>query len=216
MESFCIIGLGKFGQSLALSLAEEGKQVMVIDTDDDRVSEIADFVTNAVIGDPTNESVMRASGVKDYDCAVVCFTGNINESILLTIMLKEIGVKKVIVRAVNDGHMRVLQHLGADMIVFPEKDMGEKLAFKLVKENVTEYTEFSGYTIIEMKVPASWIGKNLIELNVRRRFGVNIIALTDAEGNVDVSPRPDRVFTAGEKVSVIGNDENIARVMKEK
>jgi len=77
MESFCIIGLGKFGQSLALSLAEEGKQVMVIDTDDDRVSEIADFVTNAVIGDPTNESVMRASGVKDYDCAVVCFTGNI-------------------------------------------------------------------------------------------------------------------------------------------
>ncbi len=216
MNSFCIIGLGKFGRSLALSLAAEGKQVMVIDTDDDRVSEIADLVTNAVIGDPTNESVMRASGVRDYDCAVVCFTGNINENILITIMLKELGVKKVIARASNDGHMRVLQHLGADMIVSPEKDMGEKLAFKLVKENVTEYTEFSGYTIIEMKVPASWVGKNLIELNVRRRFGVNIIALTDVDGNVDVSPRPDRVFAVGEKVSVIGNDENIEKVMKEK
>ncbi len=216
MNSFCIIGLGKFGQSLALSLASEGKQVMVIDTDDDKVSEIADFVTNAIIGDPTNEAVLRASGVKDYDCAVVCFTGNINENILLTIMLKELGVKKVIVRAVNDGHQRVLERIGADMIVFPEKDMGEKMAFRLTKENVTEYIEFTGYTLIEMIVPHSWDGKNLIDLNVRRRFGVNIIAITDRDGNVDVSPAPTRVFVNGEKVSLIGSDENVAKIMKEK
>lgn len=216
MNSFCIIGLGKFGQSLALSLASEGKQVMVIDTDDDKVSEIADFVTNAIIGDPTNEAVLRASGVKDYDCAVVCFTGNINENILLTIMLKELGVKKVIVRAVNDGHQRVLERIGADMIVFPEKDMGEKMAFRLTKENVTEYIEFTGYTLIEMIVPHSWDGKNLIDLNVRRRFGVNIIAITDRDGNVDVSPAPTRVFANGEKVSLIGSDENVAKIMKEK
>lgn len=216
MNSFCIIGLGKFGQSLALSLASEGKQVMVIDTDDDKVSEIADFVTNAIIGDPTNEAVLRASGVKDYDCAVVCFTGNINENILLTIMLKELGVKKVIVRAVNDGHQRVLERIGADMIVFPEKDMGEKMAFRLTKENVTEYIEFTGYTLVEMIVPHSWDGKNLIDLNVRRRFGVNIIAITDRDGNVDVSPAPTRVFVNGEKVSLIGSDENVAKIMKEK
>ena len=110
MNSFCIIGLGKFGLSLALSLAAENKQVMVIDTDDDKVSEVADFVTHAVIGDPTNEAVLRASGVRDYDCAIVCFTGNVNENILLTIMLKEIGVKHVVVRAVNDGHQRVLKY----------------------------------------------------------------------------------------------------------
>ncbi len=216
MNSFCIIGLGKFGYSLALSLAAENKQVMVIDTDDDKVSEIADFVTNAIIGDPTNEAVLRASGVKDYDCAVVCFTENINENILLTIMLKEIGVKKVIVRAVNDGHQKVLERIGADMIVFPEKDMGEKLAFKLTKENVTEYIEFTGYTLVEMNVPASWAGKDLIGVNVRRRFGVNIIAITDNDGKVDVSPMPTRIFAEGERVSVIGSDENIEKVMKEK
>lgn len=216
MNSFCIIGLGKFGLSLALSLAAENKQVMVIDTDDDKVSEIADFVTNAIIGDPTNEAVLRASGVKDYDCAVVCFTENINENILLTIMLKEIGVKKVIVRAVNDGHQKVLERIGADMIVFPEKDMGEKLAFKLTKENVTEYIEFTGYTLVEMNVPASWVGKDLVGVNVRRRFGVNIIAITDKDGNVDVSPMPTRIFAEGERVSIIGSDENIEKIMKEK
>ena len=216
MNSFCIIGLGKFGLSLALSLAAENKQVMVIDTDDDKVSEIADFVTNAIIGDPTTEAALRASGVKDYDCAVVCFTENINENILLTIMLKEIGVKKVIVRAVNDGHQKVLERIGADMIVFPEKDMGEKLAFKLTKENVTEYIEFTGYTLVEMNVPASWAGKDLIGVNVRRRFGVNIIAITDNDGKVDVSPMPTRIFAEGERVSVIGSDENIEKIMKEK
>ena len=216
MNSFCIIGLGKFGHSLALSLASEGKQVMVIDTDDDKVSEIADFVTNAIIGDPTNEAVLRASGVKDYDCAVVCFTGNINENILLTIMLKEIGVKKVIVRAINDGHQKVLQKIGADMIVFPEKDMGEKIALRLTMENVTEHIEFNGYTFIEMMVPESWEGKNLIDLNIRRRLGVNIIAIIDKNGDVDVSPMPTRVFSYGEKVSLIGADEGIEKIMKEK
>lgn len=216
MNSFCIIGLGKFGLSLALSLAAENKQVMVIDTDDDKVSEVADFVTHAVIGDPTNEAVLRASGVRDYDCAIVCFTGNVNENILLTIMLKEIGVKHVVVRAVNDGHQRVLEHIGADTIVFPEKDMGEKLAFKLTKENVSEYIEFNGYTLVEMNVPLSWIGKNLIELDVRRKYGVNIIAITGNDGNVDVSPRPDRAFAEGEKVSVIGQETAIDKIIREK
>jgi len=216
MNSFCIIGLGKFGYSLALSLVAENKQVMVIDTDEDKISEVADLVTNAIIGDPTNESVLRASGVKDYDCAVVCFTENINENILLTIMLKELGVKTVITRAVNDGHQRVLERIGADMIVFPEKDMGEKIAFRLAKENVTEYIEFTGYTLVEMIVPHSWVGKDIIGVNVRRKFGVNIIAITDKDGKVDVSPLPTRVFSDGEKVSVIGSDTNIEKIMKEK
>ena len=216
MNSFCIIGLGKFGQSLALSLAAENKQVMVIDTDDDKVSEIADFVTHAVIGDPTNEAVLRASGVRDYDCAVICFTGNINENILLTIMMKELGVKHIVVRAVNDGHRKVLEHIGADLIVFPEKDMGEKIAFKLTKENVSEYIEFNGYTLVEMKVPRSWLGKTIIELDVRRKYGVNIIAITECDGRVDVSPRPDRAFSDGEQVSMIGQEDVIDKIIREK
>ena len=216
MKSFCIIGLGKFGIALATRLSEEGNQVMIIDTDADKVNALADIVTNAVIGDPTNERVLRSSGVCDYDCAVVGFTGNINDNVLITIMLKEAGVKKVVARAANEGHRKVLEHIGADTVVYPEKDMGEKVAFMLTKDNVTEYIEFSGYKLVEMKVPEEWTGMNLIELDVRRKYGINVIAVTRAGDDVaDVSPAPDRKFSKGEKMSVIGSDRDIDRLMKQ-
>lgn len=216
MKSFCVIGLGKFGTALATRLAEEGNQVMIIDTDADKVTALADIVTNAVIGDPTNEKVIASAGISDYDCAVVCFTGNINDNVLITIMLKEAGVKKVVARASNEGHRKVLEHIGADVVVYPEKDMGEKVAFMLTKNNVTEYIEFSGYKLIEMKVPDEWTGQNLIDLDVRRKYGVNVIAVTRAGDNVaDVSPAPTRQFSKGEKMSVIGADRDIEKLMKQ-
>lgn len=217
MKSFCIIGLGKFGTALAVRLAEEGNQVMIMDTDADKVSALADITTNAVIGDATNENMLRASGVSDYDCAVVCFTGNINQNVLLTIMLKELGIKRVVARACNDGHRKVLEHIGANTIVYPERDMGEKLAFMLTKDNVTEYIEFSGYKLIEMKVPDEWSGQNLIDLDVRRKYGINVIAVTRAgdDAIADVSPAPTRLFSKGEKMSVIGADKDIEKLMKQ-
>ena len=216
MKSFCIIGLGKFGTSLALRLAEEGSQVMILDTDADKVTALADMFTNAVIGDATNETVLRSAGVSDYECAVVCFTGNINQNILLAIMLKEMGIKKVVARATNDGHKKVLERIGVDLIVDPEKDMGEKLAFRLTKENVSEFIEFSGYKLIEMKVPDEWAGKNLIDLDVRRKHGVNIIAVTSAtDGAADVSPSPARLFSKGEQMLVIGSDKDIEKLMNQ-
>ena len=216
MKSFCVIGLGKFGTALALRLAEEGNQVMIIDTDSDKVTALADMVTNAVIGDPTNEMVLRSAGVSDYECAVVCFTGNINQNVLVTIMLKELGVKKVVARASNEGHKKVLEHIGADTVVYPEKDMGEKLAFMLTEDNVTEFIEFSGYKLVEMKVPDEWAGKNLIDLDIRRKHGINVIAVTRAGDNVaDVSPAPTRQFSKGEKMSVIGADQDIDKLMKQ-
>lgn len=216
MKSFCVIGLGKFGTSLALNLAEEGNQVMILDNDSDKVTALADMFTNAVIGEATNETVLRSAGVVDYECAVVCFTENINQNVLLTIMLKELGVKKVVARAANDGHRKVLEHIGVDVIVDPEKDMGEKLAFMLTKDNVTEFIEFSGYKLIEVKVPDEWIGKNLIDLDVRRKYGINVIAVTRAGDDVaDVSPAPTRIFSKGEKMSVIGSDRDIEKLMKQ-
>ena len=214
MKSFCVIGLGQFGQALAETLAAEGGQVMIIDTDSDKVTAMADMVTNAVIGDPTNESVLRAAGVADYDCAIVCITANINANILLTIMLKDIGVKKVVSRACNEGHKRVLEKIGADMIIFPEQDMGEKLGYMLTKNNVTDFVEFSGYDIVEIEVPEDWIGKSLISLDLRRRHNVNIIALSLPDGTVNVSPDPTRAFVKGDRVSVIGSEKDMDRVMK--
>lgn len=215
MKSFCIIGLGKFGTALALRLAEEGNQVMVLDTDAEKVNAIADMVTNAVIGDPSNENVLRSAGVTDYECAVVCFSGNVNDNVLITILLKELGVKRVVSRAANDGHKKVLEHIGADVVVYPEKDMGEKLAFMLTKENVTEFIEFSGYKLVELRVPDAWVGKSLIDLDVRRKYGINVIAVTRSTDDVaDVSPSPSRQFSKDEKVSVIGSDKDIEKLMK--
>lgn len=215
MKSFCVIGLGKFGIALATRLAEEGNQVMVIDTDSEKVNSISDIVTNAVIGDPTNETVLKSAGIGDYDCAVVCFTGNINDNVLMTIMLKEAGVKKVVARAANEGHRKVLTHIGADVIVYPEQDMGEKVAFMLTREKVTEFIEFSGYTLIEIPVPDKWCGQSLIDLDLRRKYGINVIAVTYTDDTADVSPSPTRQFEKGEKVSVIGSDKDIEKLMKQ-
>ena len=214
MKSCCIIGNGKFGYTLAETLADDGKQVMVIDIDADKINSIADKVTHAVIGDPTNESVLKASGVEDYDCAIVGLATNINDNILLTIMLKELGIKKVVSRATNEGHQKVLKRIGADTIVFPEKDMGEKLAYLLARDNVTEFIEFHGYQIVEMLVPKSWIGKNLIELDIRKKHNVSILAINNAEGQVSVSPLPTRIFEGGDKVSLIGTTKDIQKLTK--
>lgn len=212
MNSFCIIGLGKFGTSLASALANSGKQVMVIDTDAEKVTLMADSVTNAVIGDATNINLLKASGVSDYDCAIVCMTENISDIILVTIQLKELGVNHVISRAVNDGHKKVLEHIGADEIVYPEHDMGERLAFRLSNASITDFVQFKGYKVVEFTVPDSWVGNNLITLNLRKAFGVNIIAVRDTRGVIDVSPSPTRDFKAGEIVSVVGDDHDIDRM----
>lgn len=215
MKSFCIIGLGKFGISLAETLAHEGKQVMVIDTDADKINAIADIVTHAVIGDPTNEAVLRSCGVADYECAVVCMSKNINDNILLTIMLKEAGVKKIVGRANNEGHKKVLEHLGVDMVIFPEQDMGEKIGYLLARENVTEFIDFHGYQIVEFTAPTSWAGKNLIELELRNKYRINVIAVTYADGNASVSPSPHRAFEIGDRLSVIGTDKDVDKLLKQ-
>lgn len=209
MNSFCIIGLGKFGISLANALVDAGKQVMIIDVDPEKVTAIADNVTNAVIGDATSMGLLKASGVSDYDCAVVCMTSNISDIILVTIQLKELGVKHVIARAVNDGHKKVLGHVGADEIVYPEHDMGERLAFRLSHATITDFVQFKGYKVVEMAVPESWVGKDLVTLDVRKTYGVNIIAVRATDGGIEVSPASTRKFNAGEIVSVVGDDKFI-------
>ena len=214
MKSFCVIGLSKFGTALALTLAGEGKQVAVIDPDAERVRTVADTVTHAVIGDPTNDSVLRSAAVKEYDCVVVAFSDNINDNILLTIMLKEIGVKYIVVRALNEGHRKVLERIGADKIVFPERDTGERLAITLGRDNVTDYMEFNGFSLAEIIVPERWLGKNLMQLEIRKKYAVNVIAVTFPNGKVDVSPSPTRNFEKGERITVVGSDAAIAKCMK--
>jgi len=213
MKSFCIIGLGEFGMTLARELSGSGCQVMAIDVDSEKINEIADTVTNAVVGDPTNEGVLRACGAADYDCAVICLQTNMNDNILLSIMLKELGVKHVISRASNEKHKTVLEHLGVDTVVFPERDTAAKLAYVISKNNITDYIEFDGYKLVECRVPENWNGKSLFDLDIRKKYGVSIIAVRSLEGehSVDVSPNPLRKFKTGEMISVVGEDKDIDR-----
>lgn len=215
-RSFCIIGLGRFGQTLAKNLAKTGHQVLVIDVDEDVIDVMSDIVTNAVVGDPTNEAVLHAAGVVDYDCVVVATAENINNSILTTILLKEIGAKQVVVRAGSEQHERVLEKIGADMVVFPERDMGEKLVNILDRNNVLEYIEFSeSHSIVEVTVPQKWIGKTLIELDVRRRYGVTVLAVGNAEtGEMNISPDPTQSFSGTETVALLGENKAIDKITK--
>ena len=213
MKSFCVLGLGKFGTTLAETLSKNGKQVLVIDSDADKINDIADKVTYAVIGDPTNEKVLRTAGVKDYQCVIVCMT-QVNENILLTITLKEMGIQKVISRAVNEGHHKVLEKIGADGIIFPERDSAEKLAFMLQKDNVTEYIDFHGYKIVEIRVPNTWVGKSLVDLEIRNKYGVSVLAVINKDGEAEIPPSPRKHFKEDDSVSVLGTDKTIAKLTR--
>ncbi len=216
MKSFCVIGMGSLGRTIAKELEKSGHQVLIIDKDEKVVNDMADFVTDARVGDSTDENVLRAAGVKNYDCAVVCISSDINASILTTLFIKEIGVPKVIVRASNEHECKVLEKIGADEIVYPERDMGEKLAYTLDKNNVVERLTFSNeYSIVERKVPRSWVGRSIIELNVRRKYGINIIAISNSEmTEFDMTPMPDRVFAEGEIITLIGANRDLDKIAK--
>ncbi len=219
-KSFCIIGLGRFGQTLAVNLAKTNHQVLVIDIDEDIINVMSDVVTNAVVGDPTNDAVLRAAGVHEYDCVVVATAENINDSVLITIALKELGVKQVVARAGSEQHGRVLEKIGADMVVFPERDMGERLVNILDRNNVMEYIEFSDtHSIVEIAVPEAWVGKSLIALDVRRRYGITVLAVGNYDSelhsvSMNLSPDPSKPFTGNETVALLGENEAIDKITK--
>lgn len=214
MKSFVVFGLDSFGQTIAVTLEQSGHQVLVIDTDEEAVRKVADIATDAIIGDPMSEAVLRKAGVSSYHTAIISFPGQINNTVLLTILLKELGVKQVVGRACSELECKVLEKIGVDTIVFPERDMGVKLAHTLDKQDVFEYLRYSeDYSIVEEKVPASWVGKTIIELNVRRRFSVNIIAINeDGSGKINISPQPDRAFRADDVITLIGSNKNINKL----
>ena len=217
MKSFCIIGLGRFGQTLARSLVRSGHEVVIVDEDEAAVNALADYVSDAVIGETTSESVLRQAGAADADCVVIAISNNLGDCIVTTLLLKDMGAKKVIVRANSDLECRVLEKVGADMVVFPEKQMGERLAYTLDKNNVIDHIQFSGeYSIVETAVPAEWIGMSMLELNIRREYNVNVIAVSSGGGKMNISPDPKKPFEEGDSVTVIGENRNVDKLVKMK
>lgn len=211
MKSFAVVGLGRFGRAVAEKLFEMGCEVVAIDKDMDVVNGVADRVTKAVCADLKENGVIAELGMTGYDAVVVAMT-ELSDSILITLMLKEAGVKKVVCKAKDANHMKALQKIGADFVEIPEQNAGIKTAVRLVSSNVFDLLDASGrYSIADVRVPKKWRGKDLVELNLRREYGVNVIAVKNAQsGKVStILPSPEYRFTEHDTMVILGETKVI-------
>ncbi|WP_153126513.1 potassium channel family protein [Peribacillus tepidiphilus] len=213
-KEFAVIGLGRFGGSICRTLAEQGMEVLAIDIDEDKVNEFATIASHAVVGDTTDETVLKSLGIRNFDHVIVAIGDNIQASILTTLMLKELGVNKITVKAQNDYHEKVLRKIGADHVVHPERDMGKRIAHNIVSNNVLDYLELSDeHSIVEIVASSKMAGKTLIDLDIRAKYGINIVAFK--RGNdIIVSPQANERILEGDILIVIGADSDINRFEK--
>ena len=209
MKSFVVIGLGLFGSSVARQLCALGGEVLAIDTNSELVQQISAEVTSAVVADARDAEVLRALGAHECDCAVVAIGDDLAGSVLATMNLKELGVQQIICKAHDEVHRKVLQKLGADKVVIPEKEVADKLARSLTSHNVLDYIELSDdYSIVEIPAPRAWVGRNLKELNVRAKLGVNIIAIK-RNSKISVSPRAEYEIAKNDILVVLGDYDSL-------
>ncbi|MFC0015874.1 MULTISPECIES: TrkA family potassium uptake protein [Allobacillus] len=209
-----VIGLGRFGGSVCLELAREGFEVLALDRDEDRVNEFKDIATHAVIGDSMDEQTLIDLGFKNIDHVIVAIGDNVHASILTTLILEELGIKRITVKAQNDYHEKILNKIGADHVVHPERDMGKRIAHSIVSSNILDYIELSDeYSVVEVKVGSKMNDKTIQELDVRARFGCNIVAIKRGK-DVNVSPMADEILKLGDILIVIGSDKDISRFEK--
>ena len=211
-KTYVVIGLGKFGKAVAERLYELDNEVLAIDECTESVQRIENKVTYAVVADARDENVLRSLGVKNYDCAIVAIGTDLAASVITTLNLKELGVPQVICKATDETQKRALEKIGADRVLIPEREIGIKLAQTISSTSILDFIELSReYGIAELPTPAHWAGKTLRELNVRAKYGVNIIALKSGS-KVNVSPAADAVLQADAVLVVIGTNEQLAKL----
>lgn len=214
MKSYIVIGLGRFGSGVARELCKQGAEVLAMDSKPDLVQQIANDVTHAVVGDAEDKEVLRALDASSFDCAIIAIGDNLAASVMAVMNLKELGVPYIICKARNETYRRVLEKLGVDRVIIPELEYAQRLARSLHSHNVLDYIEISDeYGILELPAPKQWIGKNLKELNIRAKLGVNIIAISkDAETRV--SPSADYRLEDGCVLHVLGDSAALEKVQK--
>ncbi len=215
MKNILIIGLGRFGKHLALKFTELGDEVMVIDRHEEAVQEVMNTVTHAQVGDCMKIEVLRSLGVNNFDICFVCMGEDFQSSLEVTDLLKTLGAKYVVSKAGRDVHAKFLLKNGADEVVYPEKDMAEKVAVKFSSNHLVDFFAISeDFAIYEIFVPDSWNGKSIINLNVRARYNINILAVRKADNELNANPGPDYVFSKDERILVLSNHRNIKQFIK--
>ncbi|NLP29432.1 MAG: TrkA family potassium uptake protein [Clostridia bacterium] len=209
---YVVIGLGRFGTSVAKTLYSLGNDILAIDKEEDMVQEISESDTHAVQLDATDENSLRSIGIKNFDVAVVTIGSNIQASTMVTLLLKEMGVGYIVAKAQNELHAKVLYKIGADRVVLPEKDMGVRVAHNLLSANILDYIELSpDYSIAEMVVPKEWKGKSLKELDIRAKYGINIMAIKKGE-KVKVAPAGEDSIEEGDIIVAIGSSDKLNKI----
>lgn len=213
-KDFAVIGLGRFGGSICKRLSELGMEVLAMDNDEERVNEYASIASHAILGDSTDEAVLKGIGIRNFDHVIVAIGDNIQASILTTLILKELGVKHVTAKALNDYHEKVLLKIGADVVAHPERDMGIRIANNISTSNVLDYLELSDeHSIVEIVANEKLGGHTLIDLNIRARYGLNIVAIKRG-GDIIVSPMASEKIWLGDILIIIGADSDIERFRK--
>lgn len=214
MKSILVIGLGRFGRHMAKKFSEQNNDVMAIDINEERINNVLSVVTNALIGDATNEQFMETIGVRDFDLCVVAIGDNFQSSLETTALLKDLGAKFVLARASRDVHAKFLLRNGADDVIYTEKETAERLAVKYGSDNIFNYIELNDeYSIYEIAVPSSWLNKSIPKVNVRSKYGISILA-TKQGNNIYPLPKPEHVFTDSESLMILGKNEDVSRFIK--
>jgi trk system potassium uptake protein TrkA len=210
IRQFAVIGLGRFGISVAQRLYEAGQEVLGIDLNENRVEDAELYVTHAVVADSTEEKALASIGIGNFDCVIVAIGSDMEASILTVMLLKEMGIKKVIAKAIGKRHGQLLDKIGADFIIYPERDMGERVANQLLSPNMLNYIELSKeYNIEEIMIPSKMAEKSLRELDVRAKYNVSVIAVV-TEDDIIISPSPDQIIHKGNLLVVIGSRDDLA------
>ncbi len=224
---FCVLGLGRFGSSVALALAKKGHEVLAVDKDEDKVAAIESEVSQALVLDVTQERQLEALGMDHFDWVIVSMSQNIEASILSTLLAKELGARNVLSKASSEIHAKILRKVGADKVIFPEREMGQRVAEYLSSPRIFDYIELSPeYSIIELVAPPSFEGKTIRETQARTKFGVHIIALKrriakvekkgelELEDKVLIAPDPEEEIKKGDLLILLGKIENLEKVKK--
>lgn len=211
MKSILLIGLGRFGQHIARKLYERNHQVLAIDKEEERVNAVLPYVTSAQIGDSTSEEFLSTIGVRNFDVCIVAIGDDFQNSLETTNLLKEMGAKKVIARATRERQEKFLFRNGADEVAYPEKQMAAWIAIRCSSEHILDYVAIGDdYSIMEIEVPEQWHGKSLLQLDVRRRYGINILGVREKQ-QLTMTVGPEMVFRKGQSVLLLGQEKALQK-----
>lgn len=215
MKSVLIIGMGKFGHQLCESLLEFDNQVMIVDVDETKVEDLMSKVTTALVADCRKENVLENIGVSEFDICFVCIGDTFQSNLEITSLLKELGAKKVVSLSRTDMHTKFLLRNGADDIIYPDRDAAIRASVKFSKDNLYDYIELEkGYSIFEISPPSEWVGKTLVESNIRKRYSISVIGIKNTDNSLNIAPDAEYVIAASDHLMVIGRTEDINKVIK--